>query len=197
VTDAPRRDPTASAVIEDLVLRAARGDRDAQEALLTRYRYFIRRAVRARLGPALRGRESTSDLEQEVAIEVLRSLARHEWRGHSAFVAWLRRLAADEVIDAARYHAAQRRDPGRETPADERLAGRPRASPESWLDEARRMHELEQLLDTLPDQQAQAVVLFYQGHSHAEIGAVLGTSAEAARKHVARGRAKLASLTRR
>ncbi len=192
------RTATPSEVIEDLVARAASGDREAQAALLGRYRYFIRRAVRARLGASLRGREATSDLEQEVALEVLRSLAGHEWRGRGAFVAWLRRIAADEVIDVARYHAAARRDPRRETELTDALA-RPTAatSPEAWIDERRRLRDLEVMLDALPDAQAKAVVLFYQGHSHAEIGEVLGVSAEAARKHVARGRAKLAMLARR
>jgi len=144
-----------------------------------------------------RGRESTSDLEQDVAIEVLQSLAHHEWRGKSAFVGWLRRLVADEVIDAARYHAAQRRDPAREAPVDDRLAGDAGTSPESRLDHVLRLQQLVPLFDQLSLEQAQAVWLYYQGHSHAEIGEVLGVSAEAARKHVARGRAKLVLLMRR
>jgi RNA polymerase sigma factor (sigma-70 family) len=190
------RETVASEVLSDLVARGARGEREAQQALLVRYGPFIRSAVRARLGRGLRGRESTSDLEQQVALEVLRSLPRHEWQGQGAFIAWLRRIATAEVIDAARYHAAARRDPAREAPADERLVAGG-AGVETFLDEARRLEKLDALLDELTPQQAQAVVLFYRGHSHSEIGEVLGCSEEAARKHVARGRARLTSLASR
>ena len=189
----PPRQVTPSAVVEDLVRRAGEGDREAQQALLARYRYFIRRSVRDRLGVGLRAREESSDLEQNVAIEVLLSLPGQEWRGRRAFLAWLRKIAAAEVIDRARYHGAARRERAREVELEDGL-GRATASPESWVDEQRRLAELEALLDELPVRQAQAVVLFTQGHSHAEIGEVLGCTPEAARKHVARGRAQLASL---
>ncbi len=182
---------TASAIVEDLVHRAASGDREAQEALLNRYRYFIRRAVRDRFGLPLRGREDTSDLEQDAALAVLNSLKGQKWRGRRAFVAWLRTIAAGEVIDRVRYHTAQRRNVAQALPLDEQRLHVAARTPESWLDEQRLIHELEKRLDTLPAHHAQALVLHHQGHTHEEIGAVLGVSAEAARKLVARARAKL------
>jgi len=188
---------TSSEYLEALVARAARGDRAGQQELLERYRYFIRRAVRERMGEALRAKEATVDLEQDVALAIIRSLAGQRWQGRAAFMGWLRQVARGEVIDTARYHQAARRESAREAPLDEGRAVPARApepSPESRIDLQRQVQALERLLDALPAHQAQAVVLFYQGHSHAEIGLVLGCTAEAARKHVARGRAKLAGM---
>jgi RNA polymerase sigma-70 factor, ECF subfamily len=183
---------TASAEIEALVRRAAAGDRSAQAELLVRYRPFIRSAVRARLGRALRGREETVDLEQEVALEVLVSLEDQRWQGRSAFLGWLQRVVSREVIDRARYHGAQMRDVNREVELQEIAAAA--RSAESQLEASERVIALEKLFDALPPRQAQAVVLMHRGHSLAEIAEVLGCTVEAARKHVARGRAKLVSL---
>ncbi len=185
---------TASAIIEDLVRRAALGETQAQEEILRRYQYLIRRAVRQRLGRGLRSREETSDLEQLASMEVLRSLRGQKWQGKRAFLGWLRRVAAGEVIDKARYHQAARRQSNKDLPIDEGRLPQVAASMESRIDEQRQLEQLERLLDELPDKQAQALVLFHQGHSHAEIGEVLEVSAEAARKLVARGRAKLVTL---
>ncbi len=181
----------SSAEVEALVRRAAAGEAAAQAELLGRYRYVIRRAVRARLGGALRAREETADLEQEVALRVLTSLGKQQWRGRSAFLAWLKQLALGEVIDRVRYHAAARRAVAAEVELEEDAVAQAKRSPESLMDEQARLHELERRLEALPDKQALAVMLFHQGHSHAEIGAVLGCSEEAARKQVARGRARL------
>jgi RNA polymerase sigma factor (sigma-70 family) len=183
---------TSSQVIEQLVQQAAAGDRQAQGLLLMRYRYFIQRAVRERLGQSLRRRESTSDVEQDVALEILRSLKNQQWRGKSAFLGWLRRVVVGEVIDVARYHGAKRRQAKDDVTFSEALAAPVRQSVETWLDERRQLAELERRLDTLPANQAEALVLFHQGHTHAEIGEILGCSPEAARKLVARARAKLA-----
>ena len=41
---------TASARVEATFIEAARGDKQAQNALISEYRYFIRRAIHERLG---------------------------------------------------------------------------------------------------------------------------------------------------
>jgi RNA polymerase sigma factor (sigma-70 family) len=181
--------------IEELVRSAAAGDRAAQGVLLEQYRYLIRRLVRAHLGDALHAREQTQDLEQEVAMEVLRALPKQDFGDRASFLAWLRSVATHRLIDISRYHFAKCRKGDVATASVNELPAPalPR-SPESALDHQRRLTTLEELLDQLPAKQAEAVVLFHQGHDYQEIGAALGCSAEAARKQVARGTAECAKL---
>ena len=191
---------TDSVMIETLVVAAAQGDRPAQEELFGRYWGVIRqlvRACRARHGRYRELRDQTDDLAQEVALEVLKNLPRQRWQGRQAFRAWLRCMAEAKVIDAQRYHLAQKRDQRRETSAsraDGFDAAAARRSPESMIDDDRRLERLSRLLETLKPEYAGAVILHHLGYSHREIGEVFGCSPEAARKLVARAEAKLVRL---
>lgn len=189
---------TESQFIEELVLSAASGDKNAQREVFRRYWPVISKIVwihRTRLGKALSAREEPNDLLQGIAIEILENLPRHKWQGRSAFVAWMRRLAEAVVIDAARYHHAQRRDPRVETPVSMPLPNAPSPhGPESMLDQQRELVQLEVLLEQLKPEYAAAVRLHHMGYSHSEVGDMLGCSAEAARKLVARAESKLLQL---
>ena len=186
---------TESEVIEQLVIAGAQGDRPAQQALLERYWPLIRQVVsarRRRMGRALQGREDTSDLQQEVAVELLRSLPNQQWRGAAAFTAWVRKLAECQVIDAGRFHGRQKRDRRIETGAD-KADQRPRRGPsmESRIENRRRAEALMEGIASLKSEYGAALMLNYQGYSHQQIGELLGCTAEAARKLVSRARAKL------
>ncbi|MBI5508320.1 MAG: sigma-70 family RNA polymerase sigma factor [Deltaproteobacteria bacterium] len=188
---------TESAVVEDLVARAAAGDPKAQQEVFARYWGVIRQIVRgcrARYGRHLQLRDQTDDLAQDVALEVLGNLPRQRWQGRAAFRAWLRAMAEAKVIDAQRRHLAQKRDQRRETGASraDLMASAP--SPEAKIDLRRRLERLAALLDQLKPEYAGAVMLHHLGYSHAEIGELLGCTAEAARKLVSRAEAKLVRL---
>ena len=189
-------DNTASAEIEPIVVAAIAGDKEARQTLLERYRYFIRRAVLDfRNSANARERDDTVDLEQEIAMTVLENISGYQWQGRKAFHAWLRKLAKGELIDRYRYQHAAKRDAALDTGASAlnvHIQGGPGA--ETRADEQGRMGQLQALLDQLPTAQAQAVMLYHVGHTHAEIGEILDCSAEAARKLVARGRARLVAL---
>lgn len=189
-------DSTLSEEIEPIVAAAIQGDAQARQTLLTRYRYFIRRSVLDfRNAPASRQRDDTTDLEQEIAITVLENLSEYEWQGRKAFHAWLRKLAKGELIDRYRYNRAQKRDAALDTGTGALQAhGQSGAGLETQVGMKQRFETLHQLLDQLPSAQAQAVMLFHMGHAHKEIGEILECSAEAARKLVARGRARLVTL---
>jgi RNA polymerase sigma factor (sigma-70 family) len=189
---------TQSEDIEDLVTRAAQGDGTALTELFARYGPLIRRVLRgrwARMGPKVAWREEPMDLEQRFAVEVLRSLPKHAWQGRRAFVAWMRRLADAVAVDAARYHGAQRRDARLETPLPSApTPAPPRASAESVMEQDRQLADLRALLERIKPEYAAAVQLHYMGYTHREIGEMLGCSAEAARKLVARAEARLVQL---
>ena len=187
---------TASEEIEPIVAAAIRGDAKSREWLITRYRYFIRRSVLDfRNSPSSRHRDDTMDLEQEIAIAVLENLSEYEWQGRKAFHAWLRKIAKGELIDRYRYQHAQKRNIAMDT-GTHALQSHPKggAGLETQADVHQKFATLQELLDQLPAAQAQAVMLFHMGHAHKEIGEILDCSAEAARKLVARGRARLVTL---
>lgn len=185
-------------VLEEIVLSAAKGEREAQDVLLRKYWPLIRAAVRGRknrLGQKLRAREETQDLEQAAALKLLNELGKHEWRGPSAFAAWVRQLAEHGVIDAYRHHRAQKRDMANEATASHAdFAREMLRSPESLVDDQKKLTLLLQDLERLKGEYAAALLMHHMGFAHGEIGETLGCSAEAARKLVSRSRTKLLSL---
>lgn len=193
---------TESVVIEGLVRAAADGNRDAQEELLQRYWRMVQDVVRARRNRMGRGstkRDDTQDLQQDVSILILRDLPKHVWQGRRAFLAWLKRLADNKVIDVARHHLAKKRDVWAETHADkaDEVAVARRRSPETIVDQARGLSATEKYLQRLKPDYAAALRLHAVGYSNAEIGEVLDCTPEAARKLVARAIAKISILKRR
>lgn len=99
----------------DLVERAERGDRAACQCLLEHYRDELRQSVAARLDRRLAARVDASDIVQETLVEAAGRLDDYLRERPIPFVAWLRQLAGEHVIDAHRRHvAAQRRTVTRE-----------------------------------------------------------------------------------
>lgn len=185
-----------SQIVEELVRAAAAGSEAARGELLRRHWVLIEAMVsarRRRMARDLKVREQTADLAQELALRLLRDLPRHEWRGRGAFLAWVRRLSDNAVIDAQRYHQAQRRRAGAETDvSDEHLTAVHARSPESQIDAERRTVALYKTLAYLKPDYRAAVLMHHAGFTHAEIGEHLDCTAEAARKLVARAHARLA-----
>jgi RNA polymerase sigma-70 factor, ECF subfamily len=91
-------------VDEELVARAAAGERAAVDRLITLVHPFALRYCRGRLGHVLPG-VTAEDLAQQVCIGVLRALPRYQDRGRP-FLAFVHRIAVREVADA--YRAAAR-----------------------------------------------------------------------------------------
>jgi len=195
----PPEKPTESVVIEQMVGAAAAGDRQAQQDLLRRYWSLIRDIIhtrRQRVGHQLRDREQTQDQQQDIAVHLLRDLPKHVWHGKKAFLAWMRKLADAKVIDAQRHHRALKRDAGAETGVEQlEISPQPsRPSPETMIDQNRRLAATESLLEQLKPEYAAAVRLHCMGYSHSEIGEALDCTPEAARKLVARGFSKMQGL---
>jgi len=168
------------------------GDPQATTLLLNQYRGLIRRTLAERLGGNLAKTRDLEDLEQDVAIRLMRSLDKHEWRGRKAFQQWLKLLARGEVIDQIReVQALKRGGDAQHAQIYEEALQSPQPGLETQADHAKKLLWLQSRLDALPLPQAQAIILSTLGHSYAEIGSMLEVSAEAARKMVSRGKAKI------
>lgn len=180
---------------------ASQGDPAALERLLAMHQGPLRAFVRLRVGPALRARESASDIVQSAVREVLQHLDRFQGNGEAGFRAWLYATALRKIADRADYWGAQKRDAAREvrldaaTDSEGDLAAvyESLASPSLMAAGRETLERLERAMDGLGDEQREVIVLSrIAGLSHAELGERLGCSEATARQRVFRALATLA-----
>lgn len=104
----------------DTLLRHARHDgRSAIAELLESYRHYLRLLARMQLHTNLQVRVSPSDVVQESMLAAEKAFAQFQGETESELVAWLRRVLASRLADAARFHSALRRDVNSELRLDE------------------------------------------------------------------------------
>ena len=108
----PEDDPDTAWLTE----AAARGERSAIDALLSRYLPDLRAFVRLRAGALVRARESNSDLVQSVCREVLEHMDRFRHPSEAAFKQWLFTTAQRKIMNRREFYLAQKRDALREVP---------------------------------------------------------------------------------
>jgi RNA polymerase sigma-70 factor (ECF subfamily) len=99
----------------DLIDRARAGDAEALQALLQRYREYVRLLVRCRASGKLKTRVDSSDLVQETLLRAAQHIQQFQGTGEEEWCAWLTRIAENEVIHQLRHHlGAARRAVSRE-----------------------------------------------------------------------------------
>jgi RNA polymerase sigma-70 factor, ECF subfamily len=164
------RPPTSLTSETDLVARTRAGDQGAAALLVESQAERIAAVVSAILGPG------APDVEDAVQETLLRALERlHQCRSDDGFPAWVTRIAQNVCRDL-RKSAWRSRVTFGEAPEPHS----PRHEPAPAL-------ELRRALSALPDERRMVLVLrFVYGYTLAEIGALLGTDAEAARSRVRR-----------
>jgi RNA polymerase sigma-70 factor, ECF subfamily len=183
---APSPETTAS-----LLARVQSGDQAAQERLIRRYLPILTRWAHGRLPAQARGMVDTNDLVQVTLVKALERVRDFEYRREGAFLAYLRRILQNGIVDQLR--AAQRR-PAHEEPSEGILDGS-----RSPLEEAVGKEILEAYehgLSLLSDREKEAVVLRLElGFSHAEVADAIGSpSPDAARMLVSRALLRLAEV---
>jgi len=107
----------------DLVRLAQGGDDAALDRLFERYYDRVRRVVRLRLGRRLRSAVESGDILQETFAAAVRAFDSFEMRDEGSFIQWLSKLAERQIIAAADYHGARKRDRRREVALDGAPAG--------------------------------------------------------------------------
>ncbi len=186
---------------QPLLERAAGGDARAVDELLALHLPALRVFVRLRVGPALRARESASDIVQSACRDVLQNLDRWQYDGEAGFKAWLYATALRKIADRAEYWGAQKRDAAREVRLGAASDGgevlevyRSVASPSQEAAGREAMERLEAAFDRLDDGEREVIVLArVAGLTHAQIGERLGIAETAARKRLFRALASLAA----
>lgn len=166
---------------ETALIRAAQRDLAAFGPLYVRYLDRIYTYLRTRTGSARA--EDAADLTQQVFLRALDALPRYRVRNGNSVAAWLFRIARNAATDW------QRRE-GRTVPWEAVPEEQHPPAPETADGEVVHQDEIAQvhrLLATLDDGTREALVLRFSAQlTLAEIGAVLGTSEDAARKRISR-----------
>jgi RNA polymerase sigma-70 factor, ECF subfamily len=113
----PIANETADPETEHLLRLAHDGDREALGALLYLYRRYMSRLARNQLGPRLHVKADTSDIAQDVCLEVHRHFGQFQGTTDAEFGAWIRKILAGLVANSVRrYQGTKKRDMRRERP---------------------------------------------------------------------------------
>jgi RNA polymerase sigma factor (sigma-70 family) len=172
--------------------RARDGAPDALDALYTRAAAKLLPLIRLRMGRALRAEMESRDVLQAVMLKSFRALPTLE--DGRALMAWLSRIADNEIRDRVDHMRRDRRDVARRAPLDEAAmvpAPMRRALSQVLLTE--RTEHLESALESLPADQREVIVLrMLEELTFPEVAVRLGKSADACRMAFARAMAALA-----
>jgi RNA polymerase sigma-70 factor (ECF subfamily) len=186
---------------EHLLRNAADGDRSAREGLLLRHLPGLRAYLRLHTSPAIRAKESVSDLAQSVCREVLLSLESFDYRGEAAFRHWLFTMALRKLTERQAYYCALKRraekDGGAGRESEESLLNvyRTLASPSELACRREEIERIEEVFDRIPADYREVILLFHLvGFTHAEIAARLGRTEGAVRVLLFRALARVAEL---
>jgi RNA polymerase sigma-70 factor (ECF subfamily) len=166
---------------------------------LDRFREYLRLLARLQLDPRLQGKLDPSDIVQQTLVKAQQALGQFRGSSEGELVAWVRRILANTLIDAARKLG---REVGRQRSLEDALADSS-ARLEAWLadsqaspsEQAGHQEQLLRLADALallPEDQRQAVELHYlQGQSLAEVAGHMGRTQPAVAGLLRRGLKKL------
>jgi RNA polymerase sigma-70 factor, ECF subfamily len=177
-----------------LLRRARDGAPDALDALYARIAPKLLAFVRLRLGRTLRSQLESRDIVQAALLKSFEHFEQFEHSDTRSLMAWLARIAENEIRDRADYHNRQRRDARLEVPlesgAREVPASMHSALTQLVLDE--RAERLERSLEALEPSYREVIILrTFEELPFREIGARLGRSEDASRMLFARAMAAL------
>lgn len=94
---------------EDLINRAAQGDRAAVELLINSHRARLRRMVSVRMDPRLAARIDPSDVIQDAMIEAAQRLEDYLENRPLPFYPWLRKIAWECLVDLYHRHVTTKK----------------------------------------------------------------------------------------
>ena len=177
-----------------LLRRVRQGEPEALDALYERVAGRLLAFIRLRLGRTLRAQLESRDILQATFLKSFEHLGEFEKSDTSSLMAWLARIAENEIRDRADYHTRQRRDARVEVPLDtahEGVAARMRSAlTQVILDE--RAERLEEALEALDAHYREIIILrSLEELSFPEIGRRLQKSEDACRMLYARAMAAL------
>lgn len=166
---------------------AQQGHHHAQIQLLDSCRSFLLKAAGHRISPAVRAKESASDLVQMTFIDAYKRFGEFKEVTRNAFHAWLWKLLKGNLnLVVRRYRATAKRRVDREEVAGVE-AEAPHSGPVSRAVRRERTKAVREAIERLEEPERSVIVWrFEQDLSYEEIGDKLGITPEAARKRCVR-----------
>ena len=177
------------------LLRAARaGSPDALDRLYAKVAGRLLGFIRVRMGPSLRVRLESRDILQATLLRSFERIDQFEGDTGSSLMAWLARIAENEIRDRVDHAHRARRDVARELPL-EPAAAQVAAQVRSALSQAVLSEEsarIERALESLEPNHREVILLRkYEELGFKEIAARMGRSEDACRMLLARAMAAL------
>jgi RNA polymerase sigma-70 factor, ECF subfamily len=180
-----------------LLSRARAGSDAALNELYGRLGPRLLSLIRLRLGPGLRLQADSRDILQATLLKSFQHFDQFSGGDGRSLMAWLARIAENEIRDRADHQGRQRRDRARETPLDEaslRLSTHVR-SVVSQLIHDEEADRLERAIAGLEEPHREAILLRkFQELSFAEMAQRMNRSEDACRMLVARAMVALTLL---
>ena len=186
---------------EAILERASRGDEEARRELLELHRDDLRRMIGGRLDRRIASRVDASDVVQEALFEASRHLDQYLEDRPLPFLAWLRQIAAQRLVDARRRHvwavrrSVLREDRPAEGPGPIGRALADDTSPSDQLARKERIDQIRERLAMLSDSDREVLILRHTEQLRAsQIARVLGISESAAKARLLRALLRLRGL---
>ena len=188
--------------VESIIERLRHGDQDALVAFIEEKRLPLLSFLQKRVGPHLQKKIELDDILQEVTVDALKSVDKVDFRNHDP-MNWLFQLCERKIIDTHRRFFAKKRDASREAAIVEGSQGGGLAdlliasmtTPSQAFSRDQKQLKMLAALDTLPDEQKEALRLRYLvGLPSKEIAERLGKSDGAVRVMLSRGITRLQNL---
>jgi len=183
-----------------LLAEVARGDPQALGRLLQRYQARLQAFISARLDPRVQARLDTSDVVQEVQLEVVRRMDDFLDRRPMPFHLWVRKTAYERLLKVHRDHRRRaRRSVDREVAWPDRsslLVARPLlaggSSPSQHLAAQELADHIGRAVAELAEPDREVLLMRHAERlDYAEIAGLLDITAEAARQRYGRALLRL------
>jgi RNA polymerase sigma-70 factor (ECF subfamily) len=172
-----------------LLERARGGEPRALEDLYSRLGPRLLGLIRLRLGRGLRSHLESQDILQACLLKSFERLPELRADNAGQAMAWLARIAENEIRDRADFHGRQRRDAGREValdPAFEPVATRVKSALSEIIFDEQAARLEAAIAGLTPDQREVVILRKFHDLSFAEIGERMGRSEDASRMLLAR-----------
>ena len=146
----------------DLIHRLREGDDAALGALLNEYRDWLKDIASKRLDGRVAGRLDASDIVQQTLLSAIRQIEGFVGQTHADFRVWLAQIHKRNIEDQLRRHTvAEKRSVRKERSATalHSVEDEKAEPPSHAIRQAEQIAELNQRLDALPSDQAEAVRL--------------------------------------
>jgi RNA polymerase sigma-70 factor (ECF subfamily) len=173
-----------------LLLAAKNGSQEALEQLIAQVGTRLLAIIRLRMGSSLRSSLESRDILQVVLMKAFARIEQVQAETGGSFMAWLARIAENEIRDQAAHYRRHRRDAARQVPLDQvgsAVLVEQVRSQASQIVLNQQMERLEQALEQLSPAHREVIVLRkLEELSYAEIGEQMERNPDACRMLLAR-----------